>query len=514
MKEQGEQEKQPSWLLRQWSRLRRERWRDVVIGEVGEGASNVIIGKNNVQINVSGRNLTLPIWLISSALVVIVGFLLYPLVEPIWWPTQMPGQFNIAVADFGQVDSRNRLRATATGEALSKWFFDNLSQEYQNSSANLTEGIEIWHDERPDIDKNVRFGIIKGNNAEARRQSAARLAERIGAHMVIYGNLVPGANSQALVLEFYLSPRAPDETATLVGAHRLGKPINLPANFDIADPSANFGLGELLRMRTAPFFWLTVGLKQAILGQSAAALATFQQAERVLTNWREEDGKEILYFFIGREELFLGHVENAIANFQRALEIEPNYPRAQVAFGSAYLKRARSVAPADRLAPPHDLEAARDHQLAGLALAQASGEPLVEQIAHLALAKSYRLFGETYYHLDDTAQARRYFALTRQEATSVVESLATANQYRLVAQAYETEGAAYLQEADLLLRQERADEAKPLLDNAKAAYQQCINQGKKVVIDDVLTSQVIKDGCQRYYTVAEEYVTKLRESAE
>lgn len=510
MKQNGEREEQQNWLLRQWNRLRRGRWRDVIIGQVGEGATNVIIGKNNVQVNVSGRNLTLPIWMISGALVVIVGFLVYPFVEPIWWPTQIGGQFGIAVADFGEVDARNRVRATARGEVLSKWFFDNLFYEYENAT-DIAQGIKIWHDDAPNIQKNINFGIIKGDSAEERRQSAARLAERIGAHMVIYGNLIPAADRQELVLEFYLSPQVPDETATLVGSHRLGKPITLPAQLDIGDPSANLALGELLKMRTGPFFWLTVGLKQAILGRSAQALATFLQAERTLTNWREEDGKEILYFFIGREELFLGHVENAIANLERALAIEPEYARARIALGSAYLKRARSLPPAERFAPPHDLETALEHYLAGLALAQQMEEPLVEQIAHLALAKSYRLFAETYYHLDDPAEARRYFELTRQEAAAVVEPLAAANQHRLVAQAFEVEGAAYLQEADLLLRQDRPGESIPLLDKAKVAYQNCIDQGKQVVIDEVLTAQVIDQGCQRYYALTEEYIHNLRE---
>jgi tetratricopeptide (TPR) repeat protein len=502
-------EEQQNWLVRQWNRLRQGRWRDVIIGQVGEGATNVVIGKNNVQINVSGRNLTLPIWLITVALVVIVGFLVYPIVEPVWWPTQMTGQFRIAVADFGEVDARNRVRATARGEVLSKWFFDNLFGEYQSATGAVAQGIEIWHDDRPDIQKNVDFGIIKGNSVEQRRQSAARLAERIDAHMVIYANLIPGADSNELVFEFYLSAQVPDETATLVGSHRLGKPIPLPARLDIGDPATNFALADLLRMRTDPLFWLTVGLKQAILGRSAQALETFLQAEQVLTNWREEDGKEILYFFIGREELFLGQVDHAIANLQRALAIEPAYARAQIALGSAYLKRARNVPPAERFDPSHDLATALDHYLAGLDLARQLEEPLVEQIAHLALAKCYRLYGETYYHLDDTAEARRYFELTRQAASAVIEPLTVANQHRLVAQAFETEGAAYLQEADLLLRQDRPGDSRPLLDKAKIAYQNCIDQGKQVVIDDVLTAQVIDQGCRRYYDVTEEYIHNL-----
>jgi tetratricopeptide (TPR) repeat protein len=421
----------------------------------------------------------------------------------------MTGPFRIAMAHFGEVDSRGRVRATEKGAVLSKWFFDNLAREFTTASTDVAGDIAIWHDDQPGLHKNVTFGIMRGDTAEERRQSAAKLASRIAAHMVIYGALIPGPDRQQLALEFYLSPLVNDETATLLGAHRLGKPIELPP-FDTGDPQANIAVARLLQPRADAFFALTVGLTQSILGQSAAALETFQQAERMLTNWREEDGKEILYFFIGREELFLGHIDNALANFNRALEIEPDYARARIALGSAYLKRARTVPPTERFAPPSDLEAALANHLAGLELARQTQEPLVEQIAHLALAKSYRLFGETYYHLGNDGEARRYFELTRQEATGVVEPLTAANQHRLVAQAYETEGAAYLQEADLLLRQDRPGESQPLLDKAKAAYQQCIDQGKRVV-DAVLESQIIEQGCRRYYAVADEFLQTLKE---
>lgn len=506
--------RQPNWLRRQWDRLRHAHWRDVIIGQVGEGATNVVIGKNNVQINVSGRNLTLPIWLIMAALLVIVGFLVFPLVEPLWNPTQMRGQFRIAVADFGELDSRNRVQTTEKGAVLSKWFFDSLFREYISAQVDVAQGIELWHDDRPDVRKNVDFGVMKGNTPEARRQSAAKLADRIGAHMVIYGNLVESGNAepdgQQLALEFYLSPRVNDETAAIVGAHRLGKPIDLPAVFDTGDPNANVAISRLLQVRADAFFWLTVGLTQAILGRSDEALETFGQAESALTTWRDEDGKEILYFFIGREALFLGQLDEAIANFERALAIQPDYARAQIALGSALLKRAMAMPPAERFTSPSDLEAALAAHEAGLALARQSSEPLMEQLAHLALAKSYRLYGETYAHLDDDVEARRYLALTRQEVATVTAPLTAADQYRLVAQAYETEGASYLQEADILFRQQQLDESKTMLDKAKVAYQNCIDQGRRVVADEVLTGQVIEQGCRRYAAVTEAYLDRLK----
>ena len=150
--------KSNAWLQQQWQRVRGLWARDIVIGQVGEGATNVVIGKNNVQINVGGRNLSLPIYAIAGALLVILGLLLYPLVEPIWWPTQMTGTYRIAIANFGEIETSGSVRTTARGQAVSKWFFDNLFAEY-NTATNLpnldvARTIEIWHDLRSDIDKN------------------------------------------------------------------------------------------------------------------------------------------------------------------------------------------------------------------------------------------------------------------------------------------------------------------------------------------------------------------------
>ena len=504
--------KSNAWLQQQWQRVRGLWARDIVIGQVGEGATNVVIGKNNVQINVGGRNLSLPIYAIAGALLVILGLLLYPLVEPIWWPTQMTGTYRIAIANFGEIETSGSVRTTARGQAVSKWFFDNLFAEY-NTATNLpnldvARTIEIWHDLRSDIDKNVTFGVIKGRTDAEREAAAAHLAARIGAHMVIYGNLVNDATGlPQLDLAFYLAPNVNDETNALVGPHRLSKPLGLPATFDSDNPDANTTVASLLKTRTDAFFWLTVGLALDIQGRSQEALAVFRQAEANLKAWDEHDGKEILYFFIGREELFLGNTGEAEAQFRHALTLNPTYARAQVGLGSALLQQARAVAPTARLQPPNLLLQALDAYLHGLELAAQSDDPLLVDLANLALAKGYRLLGETYYHLDNLAEARRFFDLTRQKATQIIPSLTAAGQYRLVAQAHETVGAAYLQEGELLAGQQEVVTAKSLLTAAQTAYADCTAQGRQI-FDQVLRDQVI-ERCERFTTVISDLLKTL-----
>lgn len=503
-------EPEQNWLQQQWQRVRQLYNRDVVIGQVGEGATNVIIGKNNVQFNVAGRNLTLPVYVIATVLLIFLGVLLFRLVvEPIWWPSQMTGTYRIAIANFGELNDNGRVRATAQGRAMSKWFFDNLFNEYETSTIDVAQTIEIWHDLRPDIDKNVRFGIMRGDTAAKREEAAAALASRIGAHMVVYGNLVNDEQGlPRLDLAFYLSPRVNDETNAIVGPHRLSKPLALPATFDIDSPDASTSVSRLLKVRTDAFFWLTVGLTLAIEGRSEEALNIFRVAETELADWREEDGKEILYFFIGREELLLGNVEQAEAEFRRALAINPSYARAHVGLGSALLRQARQIPPTKRLESPDPLlTQALDVYLTALTLAAEQGELLVIDVANLALAKGYRLLGETYFHLAAWPEARQFFALTREKVDQVIPSLTAASQFRLVAQAHETMGAAYLQEGVLALEQNDTATARTLLEGAQQAYTLCIAQGRQI-IDDVLNEQIVQR-CEQYTATAVDYLDQI-----
>ncbi len=499
---------EPAWLQQQWQRVRRLWARDVIIGQVGEGATNVVIGKNNVQINVGGRNLTLPIYAIAAALLLILSLLVYPFVEPIWWPSQMTGPFRIAIAHFGEANAQGQIQATERGAVLSQWFTDNLVAEMQSAGNDMGQTLEIWQDDRSAHEKNVRFGIMRGETAAERETAAARLADRIAAHMVIYGNIVQSESGSRLELAFYLAPLVDDETASIVGPHRLGRPLGLPTAFDTGDPNANAAVSARLRVRTSAFFWLTRGLTQEILGNHEAALAIFRQAEAALTEWRADDGKEILYFFIGREELFLNNFTEAEANLRYALELNPTYTRAQIGLGSTLLKGARTVAPTARLQPPSLLLQALDAYLHGLELAAQEGEPLLIHLANLALAKNYRLLGETYYVLQEPAQAQRFFSLTREKVEQVAEPLIAMRQYRLAAQAYEAAGAANLQEGVMVLNLGEQAEARRLLNAALTAYDACIAQGEQI-FDEFLETTVIEAGCRKFHGEAETRLAAL-----
>lgn len=410
-------------------------------------------------------------------------------------PAIMRGGFNIAVANFGEIDAAGQVQESEAGQTLSQWLYEGLAAELQrNQTVPLADQILIWHDTRDDPAKNRAIGVIEGDSAQARQEAAAELARTLNAHMVIFGNFASGAAAPGLDLEFYLSPLASkDEFATITGAHSLGKTILLPASFNLEDPQIRIGVKETrLEPRSRAVFWLTVGLTQQLFGRSEQALQTFEQAEQALVDWPDSDGKEILYFFLGREHLILGNVDQAQGYFEKAVAVNPGYARAQVGLGSVFARRARETAdPALRLQEPGFLSQALDRQEQGVALAVAAEEPVLEAVGRTALAKSYRLLGQTHYELDQLDAAAAALEQAIVEAKQATQLLAASQEYRLLAQAQETLGAAYLQQANLLQRAGRLAEARERAELAQQAYEACLAAGQSAPFDEFLQQVVI-----------------------
>lgn len=415
---------------------------------------------------------------------------------PLPTPAIMRGGFNIVVTNFGEIDpTTGQVRASEVGATLSQWLYEGLAGELErNRDLPLADQLLVWHDTVADPNKNRAIGVVEGDTPQARQEAAAALAKALNAHMVIYGNVTAGDGAPGLDMEFYLSPLASkDEFATITGGHSLGREIPLPPSFNMADPLMRIGVKETrLGPRSRAVFWLTVGLTQQLLGRSEQALQTFQQAEQALADWPESDGKEILYFFLGREHLILGQVDEAQRYFERAVAVNPDYARAQVALGSVFARRARDSAdPEARLGPPDFLAQARQRQELGIALAEAAGDPLLEAVGRTALAKTYRTVAQTYYQLDRFDEAQEALAQGLMQARRAQQLLSDTLEYRLLAQAFETEGAGAILWADIARRQRLPAEALAHAQQAQAALRACIEQGRNAPFDAFLQDVVI-----------------------
>lgn len=449
-------------------------------------------------------------------------------------PARMSGAFNIAVTNFGQLDpATGQVSASEEGRLLSQWLAQNLADELRRASAaNLPGRVEVWHDAVESPLKNVEFGTLVGDSAQARQEAAAQLAKTVNATLVVYGNVAGSGADAELDIEFYLPPAlSGNEFGDVVGAQRLGRPVAGP--FDASAPLNADAVEEQMRWRGQALYWLTLGLVQQLRGRPEQALAIFDQAEQALQDWPERDGKEILYFFQGREHFFLARdlagearaveLDEAQRLFERAIDLRPDYARARAALGSVQRRRAELIVdPAARLADA-SLPTAIQEQEQAMKDAQAAGDPLLKAIVAAALAKSYRLLGGTHYELGQHDEAGIWLDRAVQQAGAAGSVLADSGIYRVLAQTYETQGAARLQQYDMLRSAGDAAGARERVDQAQAAYESCIAQGENAQRDEILLEQVIGpsstteplvndvvEGCQQGLALAQQIARELQ----
>jgi hypothetical protein len=241
-------------------------------------------------------------------------------------PMAMQGVYNIAVADFGEIDpASGEVRESTAGQAISGWLYDGLRREIDgNGDVPGAAGIEVCHSTSDDVDcQNVPLGLVRGDTPAAREAAAASMAEALNAQMVIYGNIITGTSRSELDVGFYLPPQAKqDEVGLLTGSYVLGQEIPLPVPFDFEDPRNKRGIERDIALRSKALIWLTAGLAQQLDGQSAEALATFRQAEQELASWSDPEAQALLQFFIGREQLSLDDLDGAEESLTRALGLD------------------------------------------------------------------------------------------------------------------------------------------------------------------------------------------------
>ncbi len=555
-------QEEQSWLRRQWQRLRHAAWADVVIAEVGAGAQNVAVGKNIFQLNVGGRNITPYVLLIALAVLVIAGYFLYPLAEPLWNPWQMRGSLNIAVADFGLL-SDGRINPSALGADLSAAMYEELAVQYAEAKAATSaesrktpiSDVLIWHDTMPAARgaKNVHFGVIEGATAQERSDAAAALAKRINANIVIYGYLTSDAVQEALVLEFYYSsPAISDEPDAAMGSHQMGAPIasDLPLDDPQHAATAKLQMSPGLNKRSAAVFWLTQAFSYDFANQPEVALQILQEAERRLGDWPNAEGKELLYLFLGRAALFAREFEEAIRAGETALSINPDYVNAHVLLGLTYIDRAQlyfvrgreltaeeaactsdknieqsAQTVADALG---DAQQAVAHLEQAARLAPASFWPPIEPYVRMNLGLAYRvlglarIFAEEYEPAAAALQSAAGQLTTAAAAFPVQESpqyfawtqMGLGLTYRLQAHLASVDEFVASQTGQAEAVAAARAETIALLGDSVNAYQSCINQKEATLGYPVFQKKVLECSCIPYRESAEKARQTLVEEGE
>ncbi len=308
----------PEKIKRPVSKRNHKREAGDQLAVANRGNRNVIaVGRNalakvlNIYIFKDLRQLAL----FLAAFVVLVG----AIGAGVWVskrPSKMTGNFNIAVAQFLELQPDGSYKPSATAEKIGSNLFDYLDSEYRASG--LT--VQVAHDKMPPV------------RGEA---DAERLTDQVNADIVIFGTVsVQGAQAE-FSPRFYVAEQ-PD-TQEMTGQSELAYPIQ----FNLSDLGSEDEILAQLRSRTTILLDFTKGLIYLSKGDfdraensNADAIA---QAQKLSAPF---EGQEVLYLLAARIQMSQGHDEQAFQFLDQALALNPNYARAYLARGNIFYTQA------------------------------------------------------------------------------------------------------------------------------------------------------------------------------
>lgn len=272
-----------------------------------------------------------------------IGTRLYPVLQPLWDPWPMYRKFNIAVTDFGVKEDNGRIRPSQFASNVSTFIYEQMDEAYAVADETLQSNVLIWHDRvGRDEGKNVHFGVIEGQTADERVEEAAALAERIGAHLVIYGHLLEETDPESVVLEFYYRGQVlAGEPNAMWGSYELGAPVAGSVSYRLNQEAAQATLLKRLAPRIQALVPMSQALAELLIDDPETALEIMRRAEReVAPLWDDEDGEEVLYLFLGTAAFYAGSFDEATRALEEALERNPGYLPALDMLGSVHIQRS------------------------------------------------------------------------------------------------------------------------------------------------------------------------------
>jgi len=268
-----------------------------------------------------------PVLIILIAVTGLIGYLIFQL-RPTQ-PDKMQGQFNVAVSEFVVQDENEDSVQSEDGRALANYLYQQIRTNFEELELQKIVPYDIWTPEYT--------GSIVGRTAAEREQAAEKKANDIGAHIIIYGVLIKNGKDSDLRPEFFVNHSSFQEAAEIVGQHELGSRIRLKLPSTDQIPSIE---NPALAGRVNAVSMITLGLAYYSIDDFENAIRYFEQAENE-NRWVSTAGKEIIYLLLGNSYVRLTskgkapqYLSQASIQYTKALEINPDYGRAQVGLAS------------------------------------------------------------------------------------------------------------------------------------------------------------------------------------
>jgi hypothetical protein len=405
------------------------------------------------------------------------------------------GVFNIAVAEFGEMDSQGEIHSSKAGQLMSGWTVNYLRDELNKEDSNLV----VWPN-KGNLFTRTSVPLVQPNTAE-------KTAADINADLLLYGYIDTRTNPPQLILNFWIAPQDKYKFEDIQGSTQIGEPIRV---VNLNDPGISVQ-GELERQSISAAF-IAMGLAQEQLGQTEDALAAFLKAEESAPQ------SEIVQFFIGREYLFFAEFkpdqqealwQKAEDAFNKAVEFNAGYAKAYFGLGSVYMKRSADLLDAAIVSGQAvDSQSIQLAEQAILAYQKAlelktdpvqSGNPL-EDITRLSLGNAFRQKGSILLYEGEVDSALTAFDesihLLEISRSNFEASLSEHESYRrYLAQVYEYLGTVYQWQGSAF--EAKLDNTAALASYQKAidAFNLCVSQADASP-DLVIQDDIVKKYCQ------------------
>ncbi len=484
----------------------------------------------------AARQKRLRIALAAAAAVVVLGlfaaFLVYNS-----WPTKMDpnNTIDVAVLDAGVLQG-NSYVASPDSKLIRSWMVAELDKTSQISS---TASIGVWHNDLGRREKRNPLPVLAPTSESDRERDARLLAGRILANVVISARITDAGDGQrTLTPEFYVLPELAPTAGEAIGYYTLGDPIRYTGDLSTNSGSRAAVRDEVTR-RVRILNSILVALQYDSLGEHGRALDTLQalqaglglpatgaDAQPVSRPAADQAGSGLddVYYFLAREKLFVGDGEGALADVNRALQIDPKNLRAQIVLGSTLVDRGLAQEPLVAVEPGGllDQAAAEYEKAVQQALAASGGagsESLVGSIQYPiarvgkgdALVAHAEVLCQLYSRSpaeQTAADAWRYLADA--DATldaSILVALQKAELWRMAAQYHAIVGSGRLCRGRLAALHGDIDGARTLYKEAETAFGKCTEPGAKMPADKTL--QRIASGCTAARDRAERALARL-----
>ena len=238
---------------------------------------------------------------------------------------RLGGDFNVAVAEFSSPDT-DAESAAGLSESI-----------YRQVETALQERTDI----RLIVAPPEAVGIIGGDTADVRAESAAILSERTDADVVVYGTSEIGDDFSSLSSEFYLADRGLAQAEELSGAYQLGS-----VELSSSDPLAmSLAASDFLEPRITALSQLAIGLSYYQLNNYAEAERLFLEAAAAWPGTRDDtNGQEVIFHLLGNVAGQQNRLDDADSFYMQALTLDPTYARSHFGRAEVLFQRSKGTA--------------------------------------------------------------------------------------------------------------------------------------------------------------------------